>query len=405
MLGGDAMAPPRLLTIMGSGETTATMVPVHRAVFERFERRPIVAVLDTPYGFQENADELTRRTLDYLHTSLPMAEVEVASLRSPTQPAAAREQALDTLRRADVIFSGPGSPSYALRTWSPTPVGGLMAHKLRRGGALTMASAASITLGRFALPVYEVYKVGADPFWLEGLDVLGAVGLTAAVVPHWDNAEGGTHDTSHCWLGTRRFEALAARLPPGTIILGIDEHTAAVLDLASGQLEVAGKGTVTLRLGGETLVLSPGDAVALDRLRPSAPTAPAPPEPGPSGAAPEPEDFAAAFAAALDAGKTGAALDAILSLEDAHQAWDRPRAAAAHDALRAMETRLAAALAGQSLDAAAQAGAVEALLRVRTRARTEGRWDDADAIRRALQLLAVEVHDTPAGPTWEPRQP
>ena len=154
----------------------------------------------------------------------------MASLRSLTAPASARERALDTLRRADVVFSGPGSPTYALRVWAGTPVAAILADKAP-AGALTMASAASITLGRFALPVYEVYKVGADPAWLEGLDILGAVGIPAVVVPHWDNAEGGTHDTSRCWLGARRFEALAARLPPGVAMLGVDEHTAAVIDL------------------------------------------------------------------------------------------------------------------------------------------------------------------------------
>src|SRR4030042_3741629 len=102
------MAAPRLLPSMGSGQTTTTMVPVHRAVFERLGGRPLVAVLDTPYGFQQNADELTARTLDYFHTSLPMAEVEVASLRSAGESAPSRERALDTLRRAGGGFFGPG---------------------------------------------------------------------------------------------------------------------------------------------------------------------------------------------------------------------------------------------------------------------------------------------------------
>ena len=35
-----------------------------------------------------------------------------------------------------------------------------------------MGSAAAVTLGGFAVPVYEVYKVGADPEWVEGLDLL-----------------------------------------------------------------------------------------------------------------------------------------------------------------------------------------------------------------------------------------
>ena len=394
------MAAPRLLTIMGSGETTATMVPVHRAAFQRFPGRPLLAVLDTPYGFQENADELTARALDYFRTSLPMADVEVASLRSPREPAAAREQALDTLRRADVVFSGPGSPSYALRVWAGTPVPAILAVKLGSGGAVTMASAASITLGRFALPVYEVYKVGADPSWMEGLDLLGAQGIPAVVVPHWDNAEGGTHDTGRCWLGARRFAALARRLPPGMAVLGVDEHTAAGFDFAAGRLEVAGKGTVTLIAGGETAVLGPGESVPLSLLSGR-------PEPDGIAASPAstlPEEAAAfetAFATALEAGDTGAALDAILSLEDAHQSWEIAAAAAAHDALRGMATRFAATLAGRGLDGAARAGAAEALLGVRARARDDGRWADADAIRRALKLLAVEVRDTPGGTVWE----
>ena len=56
-----------------------------------------------------------------------------------------------------------------------------------------MASAAALTLGAVTIPVYEIYKVGEEPRWLEGLDLLGpATGLRAAVVPHYDNAEGGT---------------------------------------------------------------------------------------------------------------------------------------------------------------------------------------------------------------------
>ena len=55
---------------------------------------------------------------------------------------------------------------------------------------MTFATAAALTLGAFTVPVYEIYKVGEDPHWLEGLDVLGSVGLSVAVVPHYNNAEG-----------------------------------------------------------------------------------------------------------------------------------------------------------------------------------------------------------------------
>ena len=48
---------------------------------------------------------------------------------------------------------------------------------------------------------YEIYKVGVDPFWAEGMDILGQLGLPLVVVPHWNNAEGGTFDTRFCFMG------------------------------------------------------------------------------------------------------------------------------------------------------------------------------------------------------------
>jgi len=220
-------------------------------------------------------------------------------------------------------------------------------------------------------------------------------------VPHWDNAEGGTHDTSHCWVGTRRFEYLRALLPPGTVVLGVDEHTAALLDPERGRLEVAGRGTVTVIGPAGSTVLGPGDTAPLalleERARPG--EIPGPP-PSPQ-AIPEVAGFQEAFERALSAGNHNRALDTILSLEDAHEAWAEGEASRAHAALRGMVTRVTAAMAGLTLAPSARAAAVETLLGVRERARQRGRWEDADAIRRALLLLAVEVRDTPGGTVWE----
>ena len=67
------------------------------------------------------------------------------------------EQALNRVRAADYLFAGPGSPTYALRQWAGTQVPDLVRAKLRHGGAVTFASAAALTLGRFTVPVYEIY--------------------------------------------------------------------------------------------------------------------------------------------------------------------------------------------------------------------------------------------------------
>src|SRR5207237_2564979 len=70
------------------------------------------------------------------------------------------------------------------------------------------------------------------------------------VIPHYDNAEGGTHDTRFCYMGERRLAALEMLLPDGAWILGVDEHTALVVDLDSGQAVVTGRGAVTVRRRG-----------------------------------------------------------------------------------------------------------------------------------------------------------
>ena len=122
---------------------------------------------------------------------------------------------LARVAEARYVFAGPGSPSYALRQWLGTAVPDLLAAKLRDGGCVTFASAAAVGVGVCSLPVYEVYKVGEEPRWLDGLDLLSVTGLRAAVVPHYNNAEGGTHDTRYCYMGERRLRMLEALLPGG----------------------------------------------------------------------------------------------------------------------------------------------------------------------------------------------
>ncbi|MBA3361129.1 MAG: hypothetical protein H0T94_06660 [Acidimicrobiia bacterium] len=98
---------------------------------------------------------------------------------------------------------------------------------------MVMASAAAVTLGARSIPVYEIYKVGDDPVWFDGLDVLASYGLSVAVVPHWNNREGGFHDTSHCFIGVKRFRQLVADLPAEISVLGIDEHTSLSIHAAT----------------------------------------------------------------------------------------------------------------------------------------------------------------------------
>jgi hypothetical protein len=415
-------APPRLLTIMGSGETTPTMARVHRGVLERLGRRPVAAVvLDTPYGFQENAQDISERTLDYFRDSVGNPFTIATFLSAEVDPLV-RATTLARIREAHLAFAGPGSPSYALRQWAGTDIPRLLAEKLAHGGAVTMASAAALTLGRFTIPVYEIYKVGEAPRWLPGLDLLTPLGLPVAVVPHYDNAEGGNHDTRFCYMGERRLAVLEAELPDDVFILGVDGHTALVLDLDAGTATVLGLGAVTVRKHGTSTLFPAGTELSIGELAAAASGRPAEhaarsAEPATVGVLAEAsesrplrEEVASlerVFNASLEECDAPAAVRAILALEETIQAWSRDTdqsdtLAQARSALRAAIVCLGEMAIVGSRDPAALIGPfVEALLAERVRAREARDWAAADAIRDRLSAAGIELHDTPDGTKWE----
>ena len=117
--------PPRLLMLIGSGETGPQMGKLHRSVIKRLAgdggrpRDVTAAVIDTPFGFQENADALAAELLDYFGRRLGM-DAALASFRRSDDDILSRETALARIEAAQYVFSGPGSPTYALRQWSGT---------------------------------------------------------------------------------------------------------------------------------------------------------------------------------------------------------------------------------------------------------------------------------------------
>lgn len=450
------LALPRILTIMGSGETSPTMVKTHRSIIERLGPPPVPAVLlDTPFGFQENASDITERAVAYFAESVG-ARIEVAGFRSKSDEsdAVAHERMLARLRKARYVFAGPGSPSYALSQWRDSAVPGTLRDKLREGGAVTFASAAALTLGAVTVPVYEIYKVGAEPRWLEGLDLLSGAGLKAAVIPHYNNAEGGNHDTRFCYLGERRLRLLEPELPDEAFVLGVDEHTGAVVDLDSGSIEVVGLGVVTIRAQGRSAEISAGATTSIDELRHLADqlrrhggtTAGAAPtgDPAPGGGtrgrvtpdavrsdvvdarpgatrgwaaggggrlARSPlleaiETRQRAFDAALDLADGQAAVAEALGLDDDLAAWaadtlqsderDRGRAA-----LRSMIVRLGELAETGLRDPRELVGPfVDLVLERRRGARAKRDFAEADSLRDDLTTLGVEIQDTAEGTEW-----
>ena len=417
------------LVIMGSGETAPTLVPVHREIFEATERAAgtlRAALLDTPFGFQMNADELVTRTVAYFAQSVGR-DVDVAAWRSREAPLVEREQALATLGRATWAFSGPGSPSYALRQWRDTAVPDTLAEVVERGGTLVLGSAAAVTTGSHAIPVYEIYKAGEAPRWLAGLDLLGRLtGLHAAVVPHYDNAEGGTHDTRFCYLGEQRLAALEQELPDDVGVLGVDEHTALWLDPGTRTARVLGRGRVTARRRGRSQRFESGATVTFDELdallrgtldvsttdaapspAPHAgatePLAPQPPEASLRAAADEARD---AFDAAIAARDVDGCVQAVLELEQAIQDWSTDMLQSddrdvARRVLRSLVVRLGELATHGARDPREVVGPyVETLLDLRAAARERSDYATSDLVRDRLVDAGVEVRDTADGTVW-----
>jgi hypothetical protein len=448
------VATVRGLAIIGSGETSPTMVTVHRELLSQLGlTSPQAIVLATPYAFQENAADVSARTQRYFADSVGL-QVRIAAgtslnadpaMAPPLIPPDEEDEARQAagIRAADWVFAGPGSPSYALAHWQAGPVAAGLRDRVLAGDGLTvLASAAAATAGRFTLPVYEIYKAGGAPRWLDGLDLLSPFGLTVALIPHYDNAEGGRYDTRHCYLGERRLAVMERSLPADAAVLGVDEHTAVLVDLRTGDVEIRGRGGMTVRRSGHSVILPAGTRLPLAELRElvqgirrAAGGADAPEvtegtggrggrDPAGLGGGdgtvagdgdremlPLPEIMAAAeqrFEAAAGTRDADAMVGAILELETAIGQWEADMdedqgTEQARALLRGLVGRLGRAAQDGLADPRERLRpTVEPLLELRAVLRGAGNFAAADAIREALTGAGFDVSDTPEGTRWQP---
>jgi hypothetical protein len=343
-----------LVVLFGSGETS----PSGRKVFEWLLGRlasPIrVAVLETPAGFELNSAQVAGRIAEFLRQHLqnyrPQVTVVPARKRNtPFSPDDARIVA--PLLDANLIFLGPGSPTYAVRQLQDSLAWHILVARHRLGAAIALASAAVIAAGAHALPVYEIYKAGADLHWHPGLDFFAPYGLSPVFVPHWNNAEGGPElDTSRCFMGQTRFEQLSALLPPGMTMVGIDEHTALAIDLQAATCQVMGSGSITIIRGGDELRIDATREFGVAELGPFQ--------------LPEPET-------GLPPG-----------------VWQDAQA----------QAQVAAA------SSATPSPEVLALVEERQAARARHDWALADTLREHIAALGWQVLDTPQGPKLESKR-
>ena len=170
--------------------------------------------------------------------------------------------------------------------------------------------------------------------------------MKLSIIPQWNNSEGGPDlDTTRCFIGRARFETLQAQISPQDTILGLDEHTALILDLAAERCQVIGRSEVHILCGSQEKTFPSGESFPITELGPFQPLA---------------------------------------------DPWQ--------DIPPAISSRFQ-----QQTESKAEIvpSEVQLLVEARQSARQNREWAEADRLRLAIQSLGWSVKDTPLGPQSE----
>ena len=250
-----------IITLFGSGETSPHMAKLYRDLINNFGSKVNNNfLLDTPFGFQENHTILSDKIIRYFSEKV---NLKIDSINFPDNNSH-NKNIDENIINSDFIFSGPGSPTYALKIWKKYGVDSLLKSKINNGGIIAFSSAAALTFGSHVIPVYEIYKVGEKPKLIPGLNLLNFLHKETLVVPHFNNKEGGDHDTSHCFIGKKRFDNLIKNRD--ILVIGIEEHTSITFNLNNSSIKVDGKGKVFLKSPKGVIEINSGETLGINEI-------------------------------------------------------------------------------------------------------------------------------------------
>ena len=190
--------------------------------------RPRVAIL--PTASYPDGEEVFQRwaAMGVAHFGGLGAEVEPVLVRDRAD--ADDAAAVQAVGEADLIYLSGGKPTHLIRSLEGSEVGRAISAAHMRGAVLVGCSAGAMVLASHAFG----YRLGLLPWLLRWRDGLGLV-PGAAVMPHYD-----AWPEPLCAL-------IALQAPRGSVMLGIDEGTAAVG--RDGAWQVHGRSRVTVWRG------------------------------------------------------------------------------------------------------------------------------------------------------------
>jgi cyanophycinase-like exopeptidase len=234
------------VVLFGSGEISSIGRSVYEYVFKKINKKQIkISIITTPAGFQPNVIAIHEEIADFFKKSLINYHPEVNIVYGNNLNAANEESTFQALDETNIIFMGPGSPTYAVLNLQHSLLLEKIVKCVNSGASLILSSAAVLACSEHTLPVYEIFKVGSPLHWVNGLNILSKYTDESTYIPHWNNTEGMPKlDTSCCYMGNARFAKLRKLINSNDPIYGIDEQTAMVIECITKNKTTIGKGSV-----------------------------------------------------------------------------------------------------------------------------------------------------------------
>ena len=108
---------PGPILLLGSGETSPSGRKAFDAVLRHLPLSPKVALLETPAGYELNSAQVVGRIADFITLRLQEYHSQttiVKARKRGTSFSPEKPEVVSPRLTADMIFMGPGSPSYAV---------------------------------------------------------------------------------------------------------------------------------------------------------------------------------------------------------------------------------------------------------------------------------------------------
>jgi cyanophycinase len=239
------MAGP--VALVGAGEFLPHMAAVDRVLLAATGRpRPRVVILPTASAPDGDAVFQGWGDRGVAHFSELGAEVEPVLVRTAHDGADAA--ALQAIGEADLVYLSGGHPGHLATVLLCSPLGDALRAASARGAVIAGCSAGAMALTPRTMAPRRVVRLPIPVLWplrwVDGLDL-----VPATVIPHYN----GFPET---------LSALVVlQAPRRTVVLGIDDDTAAIG--RNGVWQVHGAGRVTVWRGRHRERFRPGDAFRL----------------------------------------------------------------------------------------------------------------------------------------------